>query len=174
MDLTYIFSRQAWDYASSTWKKSLGLGPFITQVVRYFRVDTSTVRRCSTSTIPLDQTILWNMLMLRRVEDHFVVWEMPVEESPVLDFEMPKEQPQHIHRTRPRSTPDNLSEPTSSSPSYPPRNKFERFMVTSMTNRSENIFRLQADVSQLSTRFKEPRVRPTEFSSTWTFLTLTS
>lgn len=73
-----------------------------------------------------------------------------------------------------RSTPDNLSEPTSSLPSYPPRNKFERFMVTSMTNRSENIFRLQADVSQLSTRFKEPRVRPTEFSSTWTFLTLTS
>lgn len=58
VDLTYIFARQAQDYDSSTLKKSLGLGPFITRVARYFGVDTSTVRHYSTSTIPLDHTIL--------------------------------------------------------------------------------------------------------------------
>lgn len=58
VDLTYIFARQGRDYASSIQKKSLGLGPFIKSLATYFGIDTSTVWRCSATTILHDHMIL--------------------------------------------------------------------------------------------------------------------
>lgn len=141
VDLTYVFARQVRDCASSTQKKSLSPSLFITQVVRYFDIDTSTTRRCSTTMILLDQMILRNIHMLRRVGDHFVIREILVDEPPVPEDEVPEEPLLSPHQVRHQSMP-NATEPSSSVFTYHPENTFKRFIVTSLTQQCESITQL--------------------------------
>lgn len=122
-------------------RKSLSLSLFITRVVRYFDIDTSTTRRCSTTTILLDQMILRNIHMLRRVGDHFVIREILVDEPPAPEDEVPEEPLLSPHQVRHWSMPD-ATEPSSSVFTYHPQNTFKRFIVTSLTQQCESITQL--------------------------------
>lgn len=130
MDLKYIFVHQARDYSSSTWKKRLGLGSFITRVAAYFRIDTSTTRHCSASMIALDHTIPQNKHMIWRVGDHYIIRDAPIDDPPAPKDKIPEELQAPICQVRHQAPDDHLK--SSSIPTYHPRNSFECFVDTNM------------------------------------------
>lgn len=91
VDFTYIFFRQARDNVSTTRKKSLDLRLFITRVTTYFRIDKSTLWRCSDTMIPFDHTILQSMQMICIVGDHYIVRDALPEDPPTPDDELPED-----------------------------------------------------------------------------------
>lgn len=75
VDFSCVFAMIAQDYGSDPGKKTLGLGPFITRVARYFKIDlyAAGVRLISGSTAPVNHRSLMVMGLVSRPREAHIL-----------------------------------------------------------------------------------------------------
>lgn len=80
------------------------------------------------------------MHVIRRVEDHYIVRDDPINDPPTPEDKLLEEPLAPTHQVRHRG-PDDLLKSSFVS-TYLPRNAFEHFVVASLTQPSDSISRL--------------------------------